>query len=70
MFGITIMEIVYKFNTGVNSTYVRSTVNEGLHLILDFPQNHKTYPNLDGDCLKLFIHNKSFSPRKGFTPIL
>ena len=43
MFGITIMEIVYKFNTGVNSTYVRSTVNEGLHLILDFPQNHKTW---------------------------
>ena len=56
-----------QFNTGLNATKIRMTTTEGpiygLSLILVLPVNRNIYPNLDGDGLKLFIHNKSFAPR-------
>ena len=57
----------WQFNTGMNSTLVRLTTTEGpvngLSFWIALPKNENYYPNLDGHGLKLFIHNKSFSPR-------
>jgi len=56
-----------QFNTGANSTIVRTTTTEGqlngLSLSLTIPNNNNIYPNLEGRGLKLFVHNKTFAPR-------
>ena len=35
----------------------------GLSLVIAVPLNENKYPTLDGDGLKLFVHNRSFVPK-------
>jgi hypothetical protein len=55
----------WQFNANASISHMTTIEGQlnGLSLSLTVPKNTNTYPHLEGQGLKLYIHNKSFVPR-------